>query len=1849
MRKILLLVILVTVLISKMNAVPANPHPIKYTQPDGSVITVQLKGDERVHWAESSDGYTLLSNGKNGWEYAVTDDAGDLKVSGVLAREVNKRTAGELKLLQRVEKRNRFSQKQIDVLKSVWEAKNGSDKLIGTSDYLKPNAVKSSNNDGRRKVFTPSGVKKLLMILIEYKDVKFTKTQSDFAGLMNAPGYIGNGAHGSVRDYFLEASYGQFDLTTTVAPHVYLAKENMAYYGTDVDGDHSPEAAELMAEAVLAADADGVDFSQYDNDGDGSVDGVYVVFAGYSQATGGPMEAIWAHAGSISPALTCDGKTVSKYSCSNELTGGSGTNITTIGVICHEFGHVCGAPDYYDTNYGTDGDFNGTGDWDVMDVGLYNGSPSGSLPAHFNPFEKIRAGWVTPTLLTNATSLTIPDITTNPVVYQYNTTTADEYFLMENRQRTGFNADIPGSGLMIYHYSKSIWDVSRNKTAPQGFYPVCASSTINPTTSSDASSYGDISSAGCPFPGSSAKRSFTDETTPSAKSWAGNNSFKPITGITEDNTAKTVSLTFMGGNSCTPPTIQATNFTATNIRENELTLNWTRGNGDKVIVLARRKSAVNTTPLNGITLNASSIFQQGDLVDPDTYVIYNGTGTNVTFTDLLKNSTYYFAVFEYNSELCYTSTALSGSASTLGCSPCVPTATTKGSTTGITNVSFNTINNSSDYSTTAYTSYAEIRTNVTPGTTYTLSVSTHSYTNTVYTKAWIDWNNDCVFQSSEEYDLGSSTNDAVVTKQIQVPLNVYSGDVTMRIRTRYNTAPTSCDNNNFSEAEDYTLKIVGGCTPPTTQSTNFSATGIQNGQATINWVRGNGENVMVIAHQGAAVDSYPIGVLDFTANAQFGLGAQIGTGNYVVYNGTGNNVTVTGLLPGVNYYFAVYEYNSTNCILMPALTGSVTIADEAIWTGGTSSDWFTTSNWSTGSLPTATTTVSIPSGTLYSPIIATTGAVCKNITINNGATLTMGTSSTNDLTINGSITNNGMLAATTINSTINVAGDWTNNGTFNYGISSAGGKVIFNGTNSLQTINGTTTSNFYILQVKKGSISNILEVTAPITLNATANPLVLTSGTFKVSNSNTSITPFTSSPTIGSSCGIWNNGGTIISAGRSWWLYGQFINSAGTTSINNLYLYGSSVPITINGGTVNISNYLGSYTNLTSYTAVYTQTGGTLNINSSSTSSNPFDLNAGSTFNMSGGTISIQKESTATTDYQNLAATSNVTGGTLQIGNGSTAAGQTIRINSTVPVYSLIVNSYNSPTAKLLADLTVKGDVTIGSNAKIDANSLNLSVGGNWLNNGGELTTPLTGTVTLNGATAQSIAGSSNTTFNNLTIDNTTGVTANCTLTTVGGTLLINSGKLFNIAPTKALTVNGTFTNNAGNSGFVIQSNTTGTGTFLDNGTANTAVGATAQQYLPSARNWYASSPVSGATAPVGNTYYKYIEAANNGTAWTPLSSGSVFDVMAGYVVKPNAATTFAFSGALNTGAQSITGLTSTATAKTGFNLVGNPYPSYVNWMSAAKTNLSTTIWYRTQNSATTPAYVFDTYNETANTGTNNNGVAAVTGMIPPMQAFWVKVNAGSPGSLAFDNSMRSHQDVSTNKFRAPAANAAQQVLRLQVSNGTNSDEAIVLFNANAADGYDAYDSQKMTNANNSIPEIYTFVGTDKLVINGLNSIATNSLVPLGFSTGAANTFSIKASEVSNFDADTKIVLTDNLLKVEQDITDGTPYTFTSDVASTDNRFSVVFKSKSSTTGIDNLEEKETVIVSKNANNQIVVISNTNYQTGVVTVSNTIGQKLHSATITGINTVITKSFNPGVYLVTVTEGEKHVTKKVIIN
>jgi hypothetical protein len=298
-------------------------------------------------------------------------------------------------------------------------------------------------------------------------------------------------------------------------------------------------------------------------------------------------------------------------------------------------------------------------------------------------------------------------------------------------------------------------------------------------------------------------------------------------------------------------------------------------------------------------------------------------------------------------------------------------------------------------------------------------------------------------------------------------------------------------------------------------------------------------------------------------------------------------------------------------------------------------------------------------------------------------------------------------------------------------------------------------------------------------------------------------------------------------------------------------------------------------------------------------------------------------------------------------------------------------------------------------------------------------------------------------------------------------------------------------------------------------------------------------------------------------------------------------------------------------------------------------------------------AYTFDTYNGVDDVATKN-GAITISKLIHPMQAFWVRVKAGeTSGTLTFDNTMRKHADVAENRLKTPGQkNSAQQVLRLQVSNGINSDETIVLFNANASNGYDAYDSPKMSNSNASIPEIFTTVGNENMVINGLNSIAQDAELPLGFTTGESNTFTIIATQMSNFDANTSVILKDNLLKKEYDLTSGSAYNFTSDIVSSNtSRFSVVFKSASITTKIaTNTDDSNMMLVYKNSNNQITVKSQTGMiGQGTISVYNSVGQKLESRLVTSSSTILNNIYASGVYLVSIVVNGKTSTQRVIIN
>jgi hypothetical protein len=441
-----------------------------------------------------------------------------------------------------------------------------------------------------------------------------------------------------------------------------------------------------------------------------------------------------------------------------------------------------------------------------------------------------------------------------------------------------------------------------------------------------------------------------------------------------------------------------------------------------------------------------------------------------------------------------------------------------------------------------------------------------------------------------------------------------------------------------------------------------------------------------------------------------------------------------------------------------------------------------------------------------------------------------------------------------------------------------------------------------------------------------------------------------------------------------------------------------------------------------------------------------------------------------------------------------------------------------------------------------------------------------------------------------------------------------------------------------------------GPGTFVDYGNTYTTTGGVSnvQQYLSGGRNWYVSSPVTTAV-PATITSASIVQGYDEpSSGWVPESAS--LDVLKGYVATIQSNGTVSFTGkALNTGVPVNSWMTSSGGAKSGYNLVGNPYPSYLNWdlVNAASTNLEPTMWYRTKNAANT-AYVFDTYNATGHIGTGNNGTP-VTALIPPVQSYWVRVASGfASGILGVDNTMRAH-DGTSNRLKAPAL-ASQQVLRLQVSNGVNSDQAIVLFNQNASNGFDPFDSEKMSNNIASVPEIYTIAGTEPLVINGLNSYTINDEIPLGFTTGEGNLFTIKATEISNFDSNTKIVLKDNLLNNEKELVVGNDYSFSSDPVTTSTRFSIAFKSTSFVTNVNTPDASgaETMYVFRNANNQIMLHRNNPVGEGTVVVFNAMGQKIVSIPTTGTSTLINDKLLPGMYVVTLTVNGNSSTRKITI-
>ena len=489
-------IILVCILIVReVFAITAYPYPISVGSPSGGV-TIYLHGNQNFKYAVTADGYPLLQDGNN-WFFAACDEYGKLYPTSYNV-EAERYRNSELKLFLK----GQSKEKILEVIHS--KAKQGAK---GDNNNITRHNSKKTPVVGQRKV---------LVVLMQFADVKFSKSHSDFDALFNEKKYTIDGAKGSVWNYYNYASYGMLDLHSDIIGP-FDAQHEMEYYGGNVgwgSNDKNPYA--LFQEALDKA-AKTVNLSEYDTDGDGYIDNVHIIYAGYGEEAGASSDAIWAHESHFD-TIEMNGIKIDRYSCAPELRSNRGGGISRIGPHCHEIGHALGAMDYYDTDYNTGGYYSGTGNWDVMASGSWN--DDGISPANFNPYAKVYDfGWCEPVIVSENSQLLISPSSYSNKIYRINSSNSNEFFLLENRQQESFDSCVPGHGLLIFHVGndieKQIAKNTINSTYPQSCYIVCASSGYR-SPSSSPTSYGDIDSDGCPYPGESNQTSFDYYSTPAA-------------------------------------------------------------------------------------------------------------------------------------------------------------------------------------------------------------------------------------------------------------------------------------------------------------------------------------------------------------------------------------------------------------------------------------------------------------------------------------------------------------------------------------------------------------------------------------------------------------------------------------------------------------------------------------------------------------------------------------------------------------------------------------------------------------------------------------------------------------------------------------------------------------------------------------------------------------------------------------------------------------------------------------------------------------------------------------------------------------------------------------------------------------------------------------------------------------------------------------------------------------------------------------------------------------------------------------------------------------------------------------
>lgn len=518
MRRVSTIVVMLTIITVSIMAIPAHKKPIQVTQPDGTTVTIQLHGDEWLHFNTTADGYSVVKNQQGFYVYAEKKN-GELKATQMVAHNAQERKANELAFLQNVKKY------QVPDMTPANATMKGRVEAIGAQRRAQGNRATNYENF------------KGLIVLIQYNDKEFSREDyptiiNDMVNQQNYTGFDNNQRTGSVRDYFTDNSEGKFQPQfDVVGPYTV----NYSQYDANVNGG---KCRKILVDALNQADAD-VNFKNYDGDSDGAVDLVFFIMAGNGANYGGNDENLWWPHRSVifdedkHTYIYKDGVMLWDYASATELCGHTAypqsVFIDGIGTICHEFSHVLGLPDFYDSDYEENGQSVTPGDWSLMDSGCY--LDNAFTPAGYSLYERYMVGF-TDNLetISQPGDYTLEPLANNQKGYRLNTPEPNEFFVMENRQKNAFKWDayLPGNGMLVHRVdlsNHSVWQSNTVNANPKhNYYELLRADGVKGGAS-----------ASDPFPGSKKVHELTNVSSPAnLKTWAGKENQFGLTNILQD-------------------------------------------------------------------------------------------------------------------------------------------------------------------------------------------------------------------------------------------------------------------------------------------------------------------------------------------------------------------------------------------------------------------------------------------------------------------------------------------------------------------------------------------------------------------------------------------------------------------------------------------------------------------------------------------------------------------------------------------------------------------------------------------------------------------------------------------------------------------------------------------------------------------------------------------------------------------------------------------------------------------------------------------------------------------------------------------------------------------------------------------------------------------------------------------------------------------------------------------------------------------------------------------------------------------------------------------------------------------